>query len=399
MISQRPKDLPTPHSESSMKQLLTYTLLFCIFFFSSCRKDELIYLSDSNQVATPRLGGSIEGFYLLNEGNMGMNRATIDYFDYSTGVYTRDIYSEKNPHIVKELGDVGNDIKIYGSKAYAVISVSNYIEVFDVATGVHLEKINVPNCRYMTFHNGKAYVSSYSGPVEINPNAEVGFVAEIDTTSLRVSRRVSVGYQPEEMVIQNNKLYVANSGGYRVPNYDTTVAVVDLNSFSVIKKIEVAINLHRLQVDKRGDIYVSSRGDNYGIDPNLYVIDSKIDEVKQKLDIPVSEMVLQGDSLYYYGSNFKHSSGKNTVNYGILDTKTKKIISNRIIKDGTEKNILIPYGIAINPETKEIFITDAQDYLVTGFVYCYSPDGILKWKTTAGNIPAHFAFVHKKRTP
>ncbi|MCP1995363.1 DUF5074 domain-containing protein [Flavobacterium sp. HSC-61S13] len=377
------------------KQIL-YSLLLCVLLLSSCRKDETIYLSDSNQVAAPRLGGTVEGFYLLNEGNMGMNRATIDYFDYATGLYTRDIYSERNPNVVKELGDVGNDIKIYGSKAYAVINVSNYIEVFDVATGVHIERINIPNCRYMTFHNGKAYVSSYSGPVEINPNAEVGFVAEIDTTSLKVTRQVSVGYQPEEMVVQNNKLYVANSGGYRVPNYDTTVAVVDLNTFSLLKKIEVAINLHRLQVDKRGDIYVSSRGDYYIAEPNLYVIDSKTDLVKQKLDIPVSEMTIQGDSLYYYSVSFKHTSGKNTVNYGILDTKTKKVISDRIIKDGTEKNILIPYGIAVNPETKEIFITDAQDYLVTGFVYCYSPEGILKWKTTGGNIPAHFAFVHKK---
>ncbi len=384
------------HQRLIRQKSFLFILLLLGLLFSSCRKDETIYLSDSNQVAPPRLGGKIEGFYLLNEGNMGMNRATIDYFDYATGVYTRDLYSERNPNVVKELGDVGNDLKIYGSKAYALISVSNYIEVFDVATGSHLGKITIPNCRYMTFHNGKAYVSSYAGPVEINPNAEVGFVAEIDTTSLRINRQVSVGYQPEEMVIHNNKLYVANSGGYRVPNYDTTVAVVDLNNFTLIKKIEVAINLHRLQLDKRGDIYVSSRGDNYNIEPNLYVIDTQTDKVKQKLDIPVTEMTLQGDSLYYFSASFKHNSGKNTVNYGILDTKTKKVISNRIIKDGSDKNILIPYGIAVNPETKEIYITDAQDYLVTGFVYCYSPEGMLKWKTTAGNIPAHFAFVHRK---
>ncbi|WP_430614264.1 YncE family protein [Flavobacterium sp. JP2137] len=380
-----------------MRRQHLYLLLLFGLLLSSCRKDEVIYLSDAHQVAPPRVGSSIEGFYLLNEGNMGMNRATIDYFDYATGVYTRDLYSERNPNVVKELGDVGNDLKIYGSKAYAVINVSNYIEVFDVATGVHIEKINVPNCRYINFHNGKAYVSSYSGPIQVNPNAEVGFVAEIDTTTLKVTRQVSVGYQPEEMVIQNNKLYVANSGGYRVPNYDTTVAVVDLTSFSLIKKIDVAINVHRLQVDKRGDIYVSSRGDFYHTEPNLYVIDSQSDEVKQKLDIPVSEMTISGDSLYYYSVAFKHSSGQNAISYGILDTKSKKIVSDRIIKDGTDRNILIPYGIAVNPDTKEILITDAQDYLVTGFVYCYSPEGILKWKTTGGNIPAHIAFVRKKK--
>lgn len=33
--------------------------------------------------------------------------------------------------MVKELGDVGNDLQIYGSKLYATINVSNYIEVMN----------------------------------------------------------------------------------------------------------------------------------------------------------------------------------------------------------------------------------------------------------------------------
>lgn len=362
-------------------------------FFPACREDEQIILSEGEQVALPLVGGKVNGFYLLNEGNMGMNRATIDYFDYNTGTYTRDIYSERNPEIVKELGDVGNDIKIYGSKAYAVINCSNYIEVIDVKTAKHIKSINVPNCRYMAFHNGKAYVSSYSGPVQISPNAEIGFVAEIDTTTLELTRKVTVGYQPEEMVVNNNKLYVANSGGYRVPNYDRTVSVIDLDTFKEIKKIEVAVNLHRMQVDKRGDIYVSSRGDYYSTEPNLYVIDSHTDLVKQALNIPVSEMCMSGDSLYYYSVAWSYVTKSNRVTYGILDTRSKKVISDKVITDGTDNQIMIPYGIAVNPDTKEVLVTDAQNYVVTGYIYCFTREGKLKWRTTAGNIPGHFAFV------
>ena len=267
-------------------------LALALLTLVSCRKDEMIFLSDSSQVSIPVSTNKFSGFYLLNEGNMGMNRASIDLFEYHNGTYTRDIFSERNPNITKELGDVGNDIKIYGTKAYATINVSNFIEVFDVETGKHIKQIHVPNCRYLAFKDGKAYVSSYAGKVEINPNAERGFVAEIDTLSLEVTRRVTVGYQPEEMVIKGIKLYVANSGGYRVPNYDTTVSVIDIPSFTETKKIDVAINLHRMQIDKAGDIYVSSRGDYYSIEPNLYVIDSNTDQVKQKLDIPVSNMTM-----------------------------------------------------------------------------------------------------------
>ena len=368
-------------------------LLILGVWLSSCREDELIFLSDSTKVSQPMVGSKITGFYQLNEGNMGMNRATIDYFDYTTGYYTRDIFSERNPTIVKELGDVGNDIKIYGNKVYAVINCSNYIEVFDVHTAIHVKEIRVPNCRYMAFNGGKAYISSYSGPVEINPNAEKGFVAEIDTVTLELTSKVEVGYQPDEIAVYDGKLYVANSGGYRVPNYDRTVSVIDLETFKEIKKIDVGINLHRIKIDKRGYLYVSSRGDYYDTPPNLYVIDTRTEKVVKETGIPVSDMWLDDDLLYYYSVAYNKYTGGNEITYGILDTRTMEQISDKVITDGTDRDILIPYGIAVNPETKEIFISDAQNYVVTGYVYCYSPEGRLKWRTEGGNIPGHFAFT------
>ncbi|WP_458409592.1 YncE family protein [Bacteroides congonensis] len=376
-----------------MRKLYLIPLLLFLLFFSACREDEQIFLSDSVQVTLPLVGTRIKGFYQLNEGNMGTNGASLDYFDYTTGYYTRDIFSERNPDIVKELGDVGNDIQVYGQKVYAIINVSNLVVVFDVRTARKLKEIEIPNCRYLAFHDGKAYVSSYAGPVQIAPNAEKGLVAEIDTVTLKLTRKVTVGYQPEEMIVHEGKLYVANSGGYRAPNYDRTVSVVDLETFVEKKKIDVAINLYRMAIDKRGDIYVSSRGDYKNTSPNLYVIDSRTDEVKQCLDIPVGGMCMSGDSLYYYSVAYSMSSGGNRVTYGILDTRTKKEITDRIITDGTDKEIMIPYGLAINPETKEILMSDAQNYVVTGFVYCFSPEGRLRWKTQGGNIPGHFAFV------
>ncbi|MBB1148584.1 MULTISPECIES: YncE family protein [unclassified Myroides] len=375
-------------------RVFVFLLLGLSLLCSSCRKEELIFVSDSSVVSIPVLVEEYQGFYLLNEGNMGMNRATIDWFDYEQGVYTRDIFSERNPTLPRELGDVGNDLKIYGKKAYATINASNFVEVFDVATAKHIKQIHVPNCRYLTFDQGKVYVSSFSGKIEVDPNAEIGFVAEIDTVSLTITRKVNVGYQPEEMAVYRNKLYVANSGGYREPNYDTTVSVVDLTTFTEIKKIEVAPNLHRMQVDKNGDVYVSARGNYNDISPSLYVIDSAVDQVKQKLDIPVANMTIDDAILYYYTANYQTGGGK-TTSYGMLDIHTKQLIRTSISTDGTDQQLFMPYGIAVNPESKDIFITDAQDYIGNGYVYCYSAEGLLKWKAMSGNVPAHIAFVKK----
>lgn len=378
-----------------MKQLYNIAYIFsfiCILLSTSCRDDEMVYLSEQEQITPPVSNSKMMGFYLLNEGNMGMNKATIDYFEYPTGLYYRDIYSENNPGVVKELGDVGNDLQVYGNKLYAVINNSNKIEIMDARSAKRITEITVPNCRYLAFHAGKAYVSSYAANISVDPNAQIGFVAEIDTTTLTLTRKVNVGYQPEEMVVHNGKLYVANSGGYRAPNYDKTVSVIDLNTFEEIKKIDVGINLHRMVIDKRGYIYVNSRGNLSTIPSKLYVIDSKTDAVTDELDIPVTNMRLSGDSLYFFNA----PDNKNAT-YSILDTRYKKIVSNNFISDGSERQIMLPYGLGINPDTKEIYLTDVQNFVVTGYIYCFTPEGKLKWKTQAGNIPAHIAFVPKNR--
>lgn len=369
-----------------MRLILICTLI--IMF--SCRGEEFVVPEE--QIPVDTIGDMRGGIYLLNEGNMGSNKCALDYYDYSSGIYHRNIYAERNPGVVKELGDVGNDIGIYGSKLYAVINGSNLIEVMDVKTARHIGSIQIPNCRYITFNKGKAYVSSYAGPIQTDPNARPGYVAEIDTISLTVNRTVVVGYQPEEMAVVGNKLYVANSGGYRVPNYDRTVSVIDLSSFTEINKIDVAINLHRLKADKHGYIYVNSRGDNNKQPSNLYVINSKTDQVEGKLDVAVSNFCVSGDSIYLYSLN----ETTREVAYVLIDIPTRKIISRNFIKDKTETQIMTPFGIAVNPLNKDIFITDAKSYVVPGKLYCFSREGKKKWDVVTGDAPAHMVFTEMK---
>lgn len=367
----------------------------------SCRKADIIIPSEPVTVNPwEKVTGDIQGFFLLNEGNMGSNKASLDFYDYNTGIYTRNIYGERNPDEVKDLGDVGNDIDIYGGKLWAVINCSNYVEVMDVETVRHITKIPIPNCRYLAFKDGYAYVSAYAGPVKIDQNARIGYVAKIDTVSLTVVDSCIVGYQPEEMAIVGDKLYVANSGGYRVPNYDRTVSVIDLNTFEEMYKIDVAINLHRLKPDRYGNIYVSSRGDYYNIPSKTYIIDTRTDKVTDTLHLlPNSNMTLSGDSLYVYSTEFSYITNQWTVSYAILDTKSKSVVTRNFIKDGTDKNIKVPYGIAVNDLTGEFFVTDAKDYVSPGTLHCFSRDGIRKWSVTTGDIPAHIVFTRKKLKP
>ena len=76
---------------------------------------------------------------------MGSNKATLDYLDMTTGRYSRNIYPSRNPGKVMELGDVGNDIKVYGSRLWMVINQSNRVEVASAASAVSLGSVDIPN--------------------------------------------------------------------------------------------------------------------------------------------------------------------------------------------------------------------------------------------------------------
>ena len=373
-----------------------YPLLLFAALFSSCRQEEVIHGSSSSNVGKP-VYSEIEGFYLLNEGNMGLNKSSLDYYDATTATYHRNIYAERNPNVVKELGDVGNDLQIYGSKLYAVINCSHKMEVMNADDATRVAKIDIPNCRYVVGHKGYVYVSSYVGPVQIDPTAPKGAVFKVDTLTMNVVGNVEVGYQPEEMSVIGNKLYVANSGGYRIGNYENTVSVIDLDKFEVcdVLELEGVQNLHRMDVDSKGRLWVSSRGDYYGSVSTLVVVDPQSRKILKNMNIPVSNMWVDDDVAYIISSEYSKVTETEEITYAKVDMLNMEILSRQLITDGTDKKIKIPYGIAVNPVTKDIYITDAKSYVVSGTLYCFDKNGVKLWQQTAGQIPNSFAFKGK----
>ncbi len=359
----------------------------------SCRKEEGIITSTNSQVTYPDTNiGDVKGLFLLNEGNMGSNKATLDYFDYETGIYSKNIYAERNPDVVYELGDVGNDIEVYDGKIYAVINCSNLIEVMEQSSAKHIGSVSIPNCRYIAFNGDYAYVTSYAGTM-MGDGYRQGYVAKVELSTLNVVGECAVGYQPEQLEVVGDKLYVANSGGYNAPNYDNRVSVIDLNSFTLTKHIEVAVNLQDLELDRYGYLWISSRGDYDTTPSKTYILNTDNDEVVDELDISNSNMARFEDTIYMIGSQYDNSDSSDGVNYVAVDVVSREVISTNFISDGTDDKIVVPYSIAINPETTEILITDVKDYITPGTLYCYSPSGVLKWSVTTGDIPSSIAFT------
>ncbi|MDB4923745.1 YncE family protein [Mucilaginibacter sp.] len=353
-----------------MKQIKLSHLLIAITFvmvLASCHKDKIIPKTD-NPTATRA------GLYVLNQGGFGSNNSTLTYYDYTTKQLTADLLSSANGG--SKIGDTGNDIEIYGSKMYIIVNNSNRVDVVNAKTGKLIKQDSVHQCRSVAFYKGNAFITSYDGNVAV-----------MDTTTLAISKYITVGRNPEQLVVSNDKLYVANSGGLSFGNPDKTVSVIDLTSLSETKKITVTADPVSLAADTYGNVYVISLGDFASVKAGITIIDNKTDAVKSQMapslgyNIPI---VAQGDFVYYVTADNK---------IAVYNAKTQTAAQANFITDGTA--ITTPYALAADALSGEIFVTDAKDYASNGTLYAFDKTGKLEYSIAVGINPGKIAFVNK----
>ncbi len=370
---------------SKLSSILTFTALSALLITSCDKADDLLTGQTLPNIGSATvmqlLPNTTNGLYVLNEGKMNGNNASLTLCNLSTLISYNDFFSGKNN---RGLGDTGQDMIKYGSKIYIAVSTSSLIEVIDANSGVSLKTISMVNesseprkPRSLVSLNGNVYISLYDG-----------HVARLDTTSLSIEKTIAVGSNPEQIISANNKLYVANSSS------DSTISVIDPVSFTETKKIKVAINPTKIKADKYGNLYVISMGDyGYTTPVTLQRIDASTENVTTISGITPYNMAVEGDNLYLYG--YDYDANWNVVNkkYLTYNVLSKTLSNTDFITSSTISGI--PYSIDVNPTTKDIFIGETVDYKTPGKMYCFSQDGTLKYSFATGVNPSKTVFLNK----
>lgn len=322
------------------------------------------------------------GLYVLDEGSFSLpNSTTLTYYDNATKNPVTDFYQHINDSI---LGSTGNDILVYGSKLYVVMNISSNITVIDKSSGKSIKRINAADGaswlpRYAVPYNGRLYVSAYDGTVSV-----------IDTSTLSITQRYKVGTSPEGLTVTNNKVYVANSGGANYPAVDSTVSVIDLAQGKEVRRIKVGPNPQKVVADAKGNVYVLT----WSVFDNSFkeIMPSKvykIDAGTQKVTDSTSalsnsgKMAIYNDNLYLTGINNNAVVLLPAGNLGADFTV--------FITDGT--TLTTPYGVDIDENNADVYLTDALDYSKPGKVFCFDKTGKLKFSFTAGVAPDRVVFL------
>jgi DNA-binding beta-propeller fold protein YncE len=159
------------------------------------------------------------------------------------------------------------------------------------------------------------------------------------------------------------------------------VSVVDLESLAVEREIEVLVNPTRLAADGRGDVYVISSG-NYADVPNtLQRIDGATGAVNALGEGTL--FAVAGDSLYVVYARY----GDPSPSFRIYNMLTEAFEPEAFLSGGPAFGAVS--AIAVDPVGGDIYIADAKDYVSSGALYVFSPEGVLKKsEDTGGPDPA-----------
>ena len=385
-------------------------LLLCgALAFCACRRDPVPEPPSKDadltgqKVDVSGFPESTRKLFVLNEGGMGSNNASLDFLRFSDGNYVTSAFRKMNPGIGAGLGDVGNDIAVHGDELWMVVNNSGIVEVVSAKDETEIAAIAVPTPRNLAFDDQYAYVTSWAGAYATGTYDESGYytitdsknpkgqVYRIDLKTKKLAGSVEVGYQPEGIACHAGKLYVANSGGIasQLPPdyaYDNTVSIIDTKSFKVTKTLPVQVNLKYVYSDGKGNIYVTTLGNYWDVHSGLYRISESLADGTQvsKVADYVSVSALSGDTVYCIGTETEFDWSASSHEYKSWS-----------VQGGNKKDwtlnvaVTTPYSLYA-PDADTFFVGDAGDYFNPGTVSCYFK-GAQRWTVDAGVCPGHFA--------
>lgn len=347
---------------------------------ASCEPEQPINNNGGNG-GEPATQDPLRGVALvLNEGGWGANEASISLLvDNTTGETENDWFAAKNG---RGLGDVAQDMVAYGSKIYVTVWGSKSLEVIDrnSSRSRHIS-LGEYEPRYMSTHDGKVYISCYS------PNS----VIRIDTATLQVEATCQLGnYNPEGMAIANGKIFVASQKmglGNNEFAFDNKVYVIDIASFASTGTVTVGMNPNKVMVYNSQYVVVNCFGEynasTYSyIDPKVAFINTETHEATI-YDYDLTDFDVYNNTVY----GFCTSYGNNMYVQLAGDPSNITYISS-IMDSGVK-----PYKININQDTGDEYLTTTGDYIANGDVRFTSQDRTRKWSSQVGMLPTKVVFL------
>jgi len=306
------------------------------------------------------------GVLISNEGTFGAGNGSISYYDTFYDSIINEIFQVENG---RNLGDVVQSVSRIGEYTFIQVNNSHKIEIVERKSFAEMGVIqNLTQVRYSLGDENTAYASAWG-----TWGAD-GKVYIIDVNTLSVTDSVAIGLGPEEMILKDEKLFVANSGGW---GYDSTISVINTTNNTLLQNIYVGANPKSMVMDKNGMLWVLCSGSAM-YDMNWNPIGHRPSKLVQ---INTAELVVEKDVLLF---DEQHPS-KLAINpngdklyigagFGFNGIYTFDIEKNTFAEDLlVDKSF---YGFDIDQADGKIFAYEALNFTERGKAYRYAENGV-----------------------
>ena len=344
-----------------LSKLLWLMLISLSFFITACDNDD------------PEPMGKYEnGILIANEGVFGQGNGSVSFYSFDEDTVANEIFKTENN---RPLGDVVQSLTRTDDLVLIVVNNSNKVEIVNSDDFKSVASVEIMKPRYIVEEDDKAYVSSWANGGKV-------YVISLDSYSIVDS--VAVGSAPEGLIIENDKLYVANSGW----GYGQTVSIVKLADNSIVKELNIDTDnpLHfvkddndmiwilasgRIEYDQNWNVTGHTPSALIQLNPNTDLLEKYIRLFDEKH--PGKLGINDAGNKIYYGGGWGFQGL-----YEISTTATSAPATPLIDE--------LNYGFVIDHENDEIFLLQ-EAYTANGKLIRYKADGTKLGEYTVGIYP------------
>lgn len=359
------------------KTYFTYIALLALLV-SSCREEPSLIVEPVP--GAPRL-------LIANEGPFVDGSGTISSFSPRTGEIEANLFQKANVYLA---GGVLRSIYTDDDFTFIVVGDKGLLYVVDTETLRVLQVYNnLLSPRYVmkAAVQGKYYISDW----------ELDGVHVLNTTTQTIEKTILTGSNPERMLLNDGKLFVANSGG--TENFaDSTVIVIDAMLDEIIDTLHVGANPNSMQVDKNNILWILSSGipDNNNVVlstpgklTSFYLDSVFIDTVMNKLDTIITftdqtvkpadlQVSKDGEQLYYI--NHRYNGDIMRFDVELQAHNTNPFINGNF------------YGFIYDNKDDVIYVAQSSGQTDNGKITRFSRSGTSELSFSTGVIPGSFTF-------
>ena len=345
---------------------------FYLFVYSTLLALALISCNDDDITCCDNMPTS-GNVIIVNEGQFGQGNASMDVFNAADETIQNKAFSSANS---RGLGDVFQSITFHDEKMYLFVNASQRIEVIDEVTFESIATITgMSSPRYGAVIGNEMYVSDLFSPV----------LYKIDLTTNMVSGTIDLPVAVEELVVVNDKIYASALSFSTLLN---EVYIIDPVTED-ISTIEVGNGPEAMVKDANDNIWVYCSGfftDSLFLPQSLHHINTSNNTVEKSFDFagqpaafPARLAMDVSDNRTIY---FTTSTGVKRMS---IDAQSAPLVDHFSYSGSI-------YGLAVDPDTKDMYIGDAGNFVDPGMLSIFSEDGMLMSTYETGVSPGRIYF-------